>query len=253
MDKIVSRIILLMQCIVTFILGALVIHTFSLGIGNGRATDLGLYLETAPEAIVLFFSLISSFLIKIRHRSHTPEGGILPLLFLFMSLQCVAFIPDYFTETGILIFAPTTINVLIRFSFLSCAVLFIFTSLLYLGSNITQTGTYVLIALACSLVLSIMAPNTSAAHENIKYFGSIYDVYFSFAIGLINLASIATYVIAAINEKTAHNIKRSISYILLIIGNYGMFSAESPIMILLVCLLFIVGFIMLIITSKETF
>ena len=170
-----------------------------------------------------------------------------------MSLQCVAFIPDYFYETGILIFAPTTINVLIRFSFLSCAVLFIFTSLLYMGSNITQLGTYVLIVLICSLVLSIMAPNTSAAHEQIRYFGSIYDVYFSFAIGLINLASIATFIIAAVNEKTAHNIKRSISYILLIIGNYGMFSTTNPLLIITVCLFFIIGFIMLIITSKETF
>lgn len=253
MNKIISRIILLMQCIITFILGALVIHTFSTGISMGRASDLSLYMETVPEAIVLVFSLLSSFLIKIRHRSHTPEGGILPLLFLFMSLQCVSFISDYFQETGILIFAPTTINILIRFSFLSCAVLFIFTSLLYLGSNIKQIGSYVIIALVCSLVLSIMAPNTSAVHENIRYFGSVYDVYFSFAITLLNLVSITTYVIAVINEKTAHNIKRSISYILLVIGNYGMFSATHPLSVLAVCVFFIVGFILLIITSKETF
>lgn len=254
MGKGYSRVLLFLQGLLALIIASLIIHTLISMRINGRIVkELGTTVSAISYLIVIVFSLVTHIVLRIKHRSHTPEGELLPLLFLFLTLECVIILPKYFVETGILIFDPVTTNVLIRFFFLSCSVMFIFTSLLYLGSNITQLGSFIATSLFAALVLSIMAPSSSTLQSAVYGFGSDYDVYFTFAAILVNLAAIVTYVVAAINDKVAHNIRRSITFIIMIIGNFGIFSETSNAVTITCTVLFIFSSILLITTSKDAF
>ncbi|HIV98725.1 MAG TPA: hypothetical protein IAB12_02960 [Candidatus Ornithospirochaeta avicola] len=210
-------------------------------------------LETIPLAFVLFFSLLANIIIKVKHHSHTPEGELLPLLFLFLSLECSSVLPFFYTCSKIMVLNPLVMNVIIRFSFISTSLLFVFSSLMYMGSNFKQLVNYLIISLCFSFLLSVLAPGSNSSDASSINFGSVYDVYLNYAIYMINVVSIISFIVAIINDKTRRNLKRCITYILLVIGNAGIFlSSATLVNVIIFPLIFAIASIMLIITSKES-
>ncbi len=253
MNKTLSRIVIIIEIILTCIFFALLIDTALAYKNNGLYPSFRLTVVIIALSIALVFPLATHIIIRVKHRSNTPEGEILPFLFLSITLECICFLPTYYIETGHLIFDPIFINVLIRFAFLANAILFLFVSLLLMGANNNNYITYLIISLVTSLVLSMMAPNSSSIQAAGSNFGSDYDVYFNFAIALITVATIITFIGAATKDKMRHGIQKSISYILLAMGNYGIFLLSNSITTIIASVILIVGCIMLTVTSKESF
>lgn len=253
MNKIVSRVILIIEFILTVAFSITLIDTCLEYRSNNLIPSFDLTVLIVALFIALIFPLATNILIRIKHRSNTPEGELLPFLFLSITFECISFLPTYYIETGVLLLDPILINILIRFSFLANALIFIFIALTLMGSSNNNYTNYMLIALVASLILSITAPNSSSIQAAGSNFGSDYDVYFNFAITLITIATIVTLIGAATKDKMRHSIERCISYILLTCGNYGIFCIASSIATIITSVFFIVGCIMLIITSKESF
>ena len=251
MSKIVSRAVLIVEIIFALIFGAILVDTCI--IYKGMSPSLSSVITIASYASALLFPLAAHIMIRVKHRSNTPEGELLPFLFLSITLECVSFLPIYYIETGNLLLDPILINILIRFAYLMNALIFIFVALLLMGVNNSSYITYFIISLISALLLSIIAPNSSSIQAAGSNFGSDYDVYFNFAIALITIATVVTLAGAAIKDKMKNSIEKSISYILLAIGNYGVFSKTSIVVTAVSAVILIIGSIMLMITSKESF
>lgn len=122
-----------------------------------------------------------------------------------------------------------------------------------MGVNNNNYLSYFVISLIMVLILSVMAPNSSAIQAAGSNFGSDYDVYFNYAIALITTATVITFIGATTKDKMRHSIQKCISYILLTVGNYGIFALSNTIAIAIFTVIFAVGCVMLMITSKESF
>lgn len=248
-----SHILFALQGLIALLFASITIHILISMYLSGRIWNLDVSVTAFAYLVVIALSLLTHIMLKIKHRSHTPEGELLPMLFLFLTLESASILPIYFMETGILIIDTLLTNILIRFSILSSAIMFIFASLLYMGSNITQLGSFITTSLIASLILSVLAPSSSSIQSAQYGFGSNYDVYFTFATILLHLAAIATYIVAAITDKVGHNIRRSVTFIVMIIGNWGIFTQTGYEVTIISTILFIASSIMLILTSKDSF
>ncbi len=252
MGKGYLRFVFFLQCLFTLFFGSIIVHTFFFLRENN-----GLSIETvmlfAPKLLVLIFAIFPHFLIKIRHKSHTQDGEILPLLFLAMTLECFSLIPEYYIETGILLLDPIIVNTLIRLAFLLCPLMFLLSSLLYQGSSVSKIGQYILIAIIASFLLSYAAPHSSSPESAVNSFGSLWDIYFNIASLTISSLAILTFVITMINDKVLHTAKRAIAFILMIIGNWGIFAPTSIVATILLTIVYIIGVIMMIVTNKDSF
>ena len=253
MNKLVSRAVLIIEIILTLLFSAIIIDTCLVYYDSGISPSFSIITTTLSMAIAIIFPLAAHIVIRLKHRSNTPEGEILPFLFLSITFECVSFLPTYYIETGNLLLDPILINVLIRFAFITNALIFMFIALLLMGVNNNNYLSYFILSVISALILSIMAPNSSAIQMAGSNFGSDYDVYFNFAITLITIATIVTFIGAAVKDKMRHSIERCITYILITIGNYGIFSKTSMIVTLISSIIMIIGSLMLMITSKESF
>ncbi len=253
MNKIISRAILIVEIILALIFSAILIDTCLVYSNRGERPSGNLIVTIISLFFALYFPLLAHIMIRIKHRSNTPEGEILPFLFLSITFECISFLPIYYIETGTLLLDPVLINILIRFSFLSNAIIFIYVALLLMGVNNNNYLSYFVISLIMVLILSVMAPNSSAIQAAGSNFGSDYDVYFNYAIALITTATVITFIGATTKDKMRHSIQKCISYILLTVGNYGIFALSNTIAIAIFTVIFAVGCVMLMITSKESF
>lgn len=251
MNKIISRAVLIIEIIVALIFGAVLIDTCS--IYRDANPSLSSIITVASLISAIIFPLAAHIVIRVKHRSNTPEGELLPFLFLSITFECFSFLPIYYIESGNLLLDPIMINVLIRFAFLTNALVFLFVSLLLIGVTTSNYISYFIISMVSALILSIMAPSSSSIQAAGSNFGSDYDVYFNFAIALITIVTIITLVGFAMKDKMRHSIEKSITYILFVIGNYGIFSKTSMIVTAISTVILIISSIMLMITSKESF
>ena len=252
MGKNYSRIIFILQLAFTLFFGAIIVHVF-LYMNEKVGLSSSFFILFLPKTLVLVCALFPHFLIKIRHKSHSQDGEILPLLFLAMTIECFSLIPDYYMETGILLLDPVLCNTLIRFSFITCPLMFLITGLIYQGISVSKTGYYTLVAVIAAFLLSYAAPHSSSPASAINSFGSVWDSYFNIASILISVLAILTFVLSIINEKVQQTIKRSISFILMIIGNWGIFAPTSLVATIILASFFIIGVVMMIVTNKDAF
>ena len=251
MGKGSSRFVLILQMLVGLILSAMIAHLFVIIYEQNRIWELDRTIQLGAYLLIIIVSFAIQIILRVKHRSHTPEAELLPFLLLFMTLECTMVLPVYFQETGILIFDTNVTNIIIRFSLVGTAMTFVYTALLHMGSHISAGNiTTSIIAL---LLLSILAPSSSSMQAAEYGFGSTYDVYFNFATILLYVAASVTFIIGAFNEKIPHTIIRSITYILMLLGNWGIVADNSYLMTVISAVIYIVSSILLIITSKDAF
>ena len=234
---------LILQMIISLLYGAMLVHTTVILMSGRRQGWFIALVSYLPQLVIIIASVVLQFILRIRHRSHTQEGSLLPLLFTFIALEATYILPLYQEVTGYTILAPTAVIVIARFAMLSTAVIFLFASVQFFGANNSRNRLY--------LTLSLAAPVSTDSYGT-TLFTSSYDAYLYTAIALIYAATAFTYIAAVVKDRATHTPGRAASYILLMIGNFislgtGFISAGVSMV------LYIIGVAMLSVSSRQTF
>ena len=247
-----SRIVaLILQMIISLLYGAMLVHTTVILMSGRRQGWFIALVSYLPQLVIIIASVVLQFILRIRHRSHTQEGSLLPLLFTFIALEATYILPLYQEVTGYTILAPTAVIVIARFAMLSTAVIFLFASMQFFGANNSRNRLYLTLSLFASLFISLAAPVSTDSYGT-TLFTSSYDAYLYTAIALIYAATAFTYIAAVVKDRATHTPGRAASYILLMIGNFislgtGFISAGVSMV------LYIIGVAMLSVSSRQTF
>ena len=242
---------LILQMIISLLYGAMLVHTTVILMSGRRQGWFIALVSYLPQLVIIIASVVLQFILRIRHRSHTQEGSLLPLLFTFIALEATYILPLYQEVTGYTILAPTAVIVIARFAMLSTAVIFLFASVQFFGANNSRNRLYLTLSLFASLFISLAAPVSTDSYGT-TLFTSSYDAYLYTAIALIYAATAFTYIAAVVKDRATHTPGRAASYILLMIGNFislgtGFISAGVSMV------LYIIGVAMLSVSSRQTF
>ena len=242
---------LILQMIISLLYGAMLVHTTVILMSGRRQGWFIALVSYLPQLVIIIASVVLQFILRIRHRSHTQEGSLLPLLFTFIALEATYILPLYQEVTGYTILAPTAVIVIARFAMLSTAVIFLFASMQFFGANNSRNRLYLTLSLFASLFISLAAPVSTDSYGT-TLFTSSYDAYLYTAIALIYVATAFTYIAAVVKDRATHTPGRAASYILLMIGNFislgtGFISAGVSMV------LYIIGVAMLSVSSRQTF
>ncbi len=242
---------LILQMIISLLYGAMLVHTTVILMSGRRQGWFIALVSYLPQLVIIIASVVLQFILRIRHRSHTQEGSLLPLLFTFIALEATYILPLYQEVTGYTILAPTAVIVIARFAMLSTAVIFLFASMQFFGANNSRNRLYLTLSLFASLFISLAAPVSTDSYGT-TLFTSSYDAYLYTAIALIYAATAFTYIAAVVKDRATHTPGRAVSYILLMIGNFislgtGFISAGVSMV------LYIIGVAMLSVSSRQTF
>ena len=176
-------------------------------------------IEYLPLQIILICSLLPQISLLIKHKLHSQDGEILPVLFTSVILQACIIIVDALDSMGYFFEYPLQLLVLERFSLLAAASMFLVSSLRYFGFSSSHISLYNLAFLAVSFLISAAIPVSSYMGET-GINMSLYEVYLQILVLIIYITAVVTFIVIAVKDKTALNIKRSIAFILLIGGLY---------------------------------
>ena len=239
-----GSIALMMQTIISIVYAALLVHMTVLLVRSRTQGWFSTIIAYFPQLVIIISSMSLQFVLRIRHRAHTQDGSLLPLLFTFIALESSMILPIYYDVSGISILPPSTIIFLSRFSLLSAAILFTFSAVQFFGTNLSKMWLYLISAIGASLFISIAIPLNTTSSSMI--FSSSYDAYFLVLITLI------TYIAAVAKDRATHSVTRSAAFIFLIIGNYLSIGTDIVTGVLSV-VIYVAGIIMLSISAKNTF
>ena len=241
---------LTMQTIISIVYAAMLVHMTVLLVRSRTSGWFSTIIAYFPQLVIIISSMALQFVLRIRHRAHTQDGSLLPLLFTFIALEASMILPIYFDVSGIAILPPNGVIYLSRFSLLSAAVLFTFSAVQFFGTNLSKMWLYLISAIGASLFISIAVPLNTAPSSTI--FSSSYDAYFLVMITLVYITAIITYIAAVAKDRATHSVTRSSAFIFLIIGNYLSIGTDIVAGILS-AVIYVAGIIMLSISAKNTF
>ncbi len=211
---------LLIQAVITVLYGFGFINIMiNAGKESGFDGVLAGAIKYLPFLVILICSILPQVSLLIKHKLHSQDGEILPLLFTVIALQGSLIIPDAVEAMGYYLDIPFYILVLERFSLLAASSMFLLSSLRYFGFSSSHIDLFNFVFLAVPLLVSALGP-VSSYEGVISITSSLYEVYLQWAIILIYLSAITTFLVTAFKDKTSLNIKRSISFISLSIGLY---------------------------------
>ena len=212
-----------------------------------KAKILGLRLRLQRKISRRKISLLN---LKINHRTHSQEGA-LPILFSFIALEATMILPDYMAIIDTYAIPAEVFTYMSRFSVLGTAVVFLFASIQFYGTNLSRSWLYLAFALASVVYITFALPLDASSSDAIfssSDYGDIVIVCYL----IINIAAIATYAVSVIKDRATHSPFRSLAYTLLIIGNI-MSLGYNPIPSIISVVIYIAGIIMLGITAKNSF
>ena len=172
-----------------------------------------------PHLVILICSIWPQAALLFKHKLHSQDGEIMPLLFTMIATQASLIVTDAVTSMGFIFIFPEQLLVVQRFSLVATAALFLLSSLRYYGFSSSNMGFYTALFLAISLLLSSMVPFSSYRGQ-MSTLTPGYEVYIQIVVLVLYLVSIITFIITAVKDKTSLNVKRSIAFILLVISIY---------------------------------
>ena len=82
MNKIISRAVLIIEILLAFFFSAIIIDTAITYSNSTEAISTEKIINLIALLSAIVFPLAAHIMIRIKHRSNTPEGEILPFLFL---------------------------------------------------------------------------------------------------------------------------------------------------------------------------
>ncbi len=207
-----------------------------------------------PQLVIIIASIVFLFILRLRHRTHSIDSTLLPMLFTFIALEATMIVPLYTEVTGIAIMAPNAVVIIERFAIIAAAVVFVFTSIQFYGTNLSRLKLYLSITIGAALYLALAMPMNTGTTDltQLKVFSSSYDALLLAAICCIYLISIATYIAAVAKDRSTHSLSRAGAFILMMLGNFFSMS-NTVIPSVISAVLYLSGIIMLSMTSKNTF
>ncbi len=208
------------------------------------------FIKHFPFLVILILSILPEISLLIKHKLHSQDGEILPLLFTAIALQGSFILPEAIYALGFYFDYPFHLLILQRFSLLSSASIFLLSSLRYFGFSSSHMWAYNIAFLSLSFLISAIIPISSYQGE-VAVFSSIYDAYLILALILIYASAILTFIVFAFKDRTALNIKRSISFICLIIGII-LSSLNTMISAILSLVFYIIGTIILVTDAGDS-
>lgn len=213
-------ILLIIQTIITIVYGFCLVSMVLVKLRNNEIQGfVDTLIHFLPEFIILISSLAPQFVLILKHKIHSQDGEILPLLFTVTSLQASFIIVDATRAFGYLFLYPELLLVVERFSILGSAALMLISALRYYGYSSSNISYYTASFLGACFILSCIVP-MSSIHGKMTITTSSYEIYIQIAIVAMYLATIITFMITAIKDKTSLNVKRSIAFIAMAIGLY---------------------------------
>lgn len=172
-----------------------------------------------PHLVILICSIWPQAALLFKHKLHSQDGEIMPLLFTVTAFQASLIVVDAIEAMGYIFVFPEALLVIQRFSLLATAALFLLSSLRYYGFSSSNMGMYTFLFLAVSLLISALVP-FSSYHGRMSTMTPGYEMYVQIVIIVLYVTTIITFIMTAVKDRTSLNVKRSIAFIMLALSIY---------------------------------
>ena len=176
-------------------------------------------LDYLPHLVILVCSLWPQAALIFKHKLHSQDGEIMPLLSTVTAFQASLIVVDAIEAMGYIFVFPEALLVIQRFSLLATAALFLLSSLRYYGFSSSNMGMYTFLFLAVSLLISALVP-FSSYHGRMSTMTPGYEMYVQIVIIVLHVTTIITFIMTAVKDRTSLNVKRSIAFIMLALSIY---------------------------------
>lgn len=244
-----SLLLFVIQILLTLIFCSEIIHMTTVLHEDNSANFIQTLSSYISQAVILISSMLPIIVLRLKRKVHSQDGQIFPLLFMMTSLQTVLIYPQYYRITRLLIMDPTII-IIGRFSLIGTAGVFLLSALRFYGFSSSRIGLLTTMMLGASFIISYLAPvNTT---DSLYVMSSPYDDYLWLVITLLYTATIITMLITMIKDRTPTNTKRLVAFVFLITG-INLASSPNMIANIIACSFYIVGIVVLISSTKESF
>ena len=245
---------LVLQFLISIVYTAMLIHVTAVLIQSRTEGWLIYILIYLPQLVIIVSSLVFLFILRLRHRTHSVDSTLLPLLFTFIAIEATMIIPLYTELTGITILAPNAVIIIERFAMLAAAIVFVFTAVQYYGTNASRLKLYLTISIGAALYLAFSAPLNTGTTDlaTMTIFSSSYDALILAALVCIYLVSIITYIAAVVKDRSTHSISRASAFVLMMVGNFFSMSNEV-VPSVISAIVYVIGIVLLTLSTKNTF
>lgn len=206
-----------------------------------------LMLDIFPEMVIVLGTLVPSLVLRLKHRSQAPEGSLLPLFLLFLSLQATNMVPTIGWAVGINYFSVSWLTRIERFIMLSTYVILLYASIQNMKNvNTTKQGAYVGLSLAACFVIASIIPSSS-----VQGAWSRHDAVFWMMVFLVAAAAVLTYLMAFVNDKESYHLNRFLTFLFITAGDLAIMASGSLSARIAGTSLFAIGVVMLCVVSPK--
>ncbi len=243
-----SKLLSSIQVLVTSILALFILGGFYLAYNAGRDNLIAYILNIFPEIAIIFGTLTPALILRIKHRSQVPEGYLLPLFLLFLSLQTTRMMPEIFQYLNISLISIPRLTIAKRFFFMSSYVILLFAAVQNMKNvSTSKTGGYVVISLISVLLIACIMPSNS--NQDLH---NLHDSVFHMLVFLLLSAAVLTYLVSFISDKETYHLNRFFTFLFLSVGDYLImtFDGDSA-MSLTGTIFFLAGAVMLSAVSPK--
>lgn len=243
-DKNTSKLISSVQIIVSAALAVLI--TSGMVLADGHVLDLvsGIF----PEMALTLGTLIPVLILRVKHRSQVPEGYLLPLFLLMISLQSIRILPGILDYSGIKILSTSMIVILERFFFMSSYTVLLFAAIQNMKSmGSSKTGLNITFALVGVFTISYIMPINTSGEQSV-----FHEAIFNMMVFLVMLCALATYLVCFVSDRESYHIKRFLTFLFFSVGNYLIITCDRNLSASITgTVLFVIGAIMLSAVSPK--
>ena len=243
-----SKLLSSIQVLVSSVLALFIAGGLYLAYKAGSGNILSYIQNIFPEIAIIFGTLTPALILRIKHRSQVPEGYLLPLFLLLLSLQTTRIMPEIFQYTNISLISLPRLEAGEHFFFMASYVVLLFAATQNMKNiNTSKTGGYVVISLISVLIIACIIPSNS--NPDIK---NVHDSVFNMLVFLILAAAVLTYLVSFIADKETYHLKRFLTFLFLSAGDYLIMTFDGDIAVSLTgTLFFLTGAVMLSAVSPK--
>lgn len=243
-----SKLLSSIQVLVSSVLALFIAGGLYLAYKAGSGNILSYIQNIFPEIAIIFGTLTPALILRIKHRSQVPEGYLLPLFLLLLSLQTTRMMPQIFQYTNISLISLPRLEAGEHFFFMASYVVLLFAATQNMKNiNTSKTGGYVVISLISVLIIACIIPSNS--NPDIT---NVHDSVFNMLVFLILAAAVLTYLVSFIADKETYHLKRFLTFLFLSAGDYLIMTFDGDIAVSLTgTLFFLTGAVMLSAVSPK--
>ena len=243
-----SKLLSSIQVLGSSVLALFIAGGFYLAYMAGNGNILSYIQNIFPEIAIIIGTLAPALILRIKHRSQVPEGYLLPLFLLLLSLQTTRMMPEIFQYTNISLISQPRLEAAEHFFFMASYVILLFAATQNMKNiNTSKTGGYVVISLISVLIIACIIPSNS--NPDIK---NVHDSVFNMLVFLILAAAVLTYLVSFIADKETYHLKRFLTFLFLSVGDYLIMTFDGDIAVSITgTVFFLTGAVMLSAVSPK--